>query len=125
MLLEDPRALQLTPHFRLSEFLRHEDPMPPPWVLDNIARLAQRLQAVRDILGKPMRLHSGYRTEHHNQSVGGAKRSLHLAGMAADVSVSGVAPAELQRLLKNWSGGMGLYANYTHLDIRPYRARWG
>ena len=122
--MNNPRDILLTTHFRLSEFLRAEDPMPAPWVLDNLYRLANRLQVMRDVLGKPILVNSGYRTEAHNHEVGGSKKSMHLSGMAADIVVPGVPAAEVQRIFRNWSGGMGCYMHYTHVDIRPYRARW-
>lgn len=123
--MSDFRTLQLTPHFRLGEFLHGDDPMPPPWILENITRLAHRLQVVRDLFGKPVLVNSGYRTRAHNARVGGASQSLHLSGMAADIVVTGVPAHEVQRVLKNWSGGLGLYSHYTHVDIRSDRARWG
>lgn len=120
----NPRNVWLAPNFRLSEFLHADDPVPPPWILDNLARLANRLQVVRDLLGKPVIINSGYRTPAHNQKVGGAPNSMHLQGMAADFVVAGTPAAEVQKFLKNWTGGMGCYTHFTHLDIRPSYARW-
>lgn len=120
----DPRTLQLTPHFQLSEFLHGADPIPAPWILDNLYRLANRLQVIRDLLGKPIIINSGYRSKSHNQAIGGAEHSQHLSGTAADIVVSGMSAPEVQAFLKHWSGGMGCYQHYTHLDIRPGKARW-
>ncbi|MBK8191075.1 MAG: DUF882 domain-containing protein [Vampirovibrionales bacterium] len=119
-----PRNIQLTPDFNLAEFLRPQDPVPAPYVLDNLYRLANRLQLLRDLLGRPIRINSGYRTIAHNQEVGGVQNSQHLSGTAVDIVVPGLMPRDLQLILMNWSGGMGQYKTYTHLDIRPYRARW-
>lgn len=116
--------LKLTPNFKLGEFVRAEDPMPPAFIIDNIERLAERLQAVRDIINMPIVITSGYRTKEHNKAVGGAESSLHLEGLAADVVVKGMTPGELQELLSGWSGGMGSYDTWTHLDIRKQPARW-
>lgn len=116
--------VQLTPDFRLSEFLHGETVMPAPWILDNLHRLAHRLQVIRDVLGRPIIINSGYRSPRHNQVIGGAKNSFHLRGMAADIVVSGMQACEVQRFLKDWTGGLGSYAHFTHVDIRPYRARW-
>ena len=121
---QNPRTIRLTPHFTLGEFIRAEDPIPAPWILDNLYRLANRLQVVRDLLGKPMLINSGYRTPAHNKAVGGSSKSYHMSGMAADIVVPGIPAIEVQRLLKNWTGGMGQYQHFTHLDIRPHRARW-
>lgn len=115
---------QLTPNFNLKEFLKPGHKLPGEVYLNNITNLAHRLQVVRDIIGKPIKITSGYRTISHNQSVGGAPNSYHLYGMAADIVVDGLSARELQKLLKNWSGGMGCYDTFTHLDIRENEARW-
>lgn len=39
-----------------------------------------RLQALRNALGKPMIINSAYRSPEHNRRVGGAKASQHLEG---------------------------------------------
>lgn len=121
---DTPRTIQLTPNFNLSEFLHGNDPPPSPWILDNLYRLANRLQVVRDLLGKPIIINSGYRTPAHNRAIGGAAHSFHLSGMAADIVVPGMTAAQVQQFLKQWSGGMGCYQHYTHVDIRPMQARW-
>lgn len=118
------RLVQLTPNFNLVEFLHPGAPIPPGWIVDNLYRLANRLQVVRDVLGKAIIINSGSRTPEHNKEVGGAKGSLHLKGMAADIVVKGMPAPEVQAFLKNWSGGMGRGATYTHLDIRDKPDRW-
>jgi len=49
--------------------------------------LLDSLQAVRDILEKPMKITSGYRCEKHNLAVGGVSTSSHLLGTAADIYI--------------------------------------
>lgn len=119
----DPEQ-QLTPHFRLREFLHDDDPLPSDGIIRNLILLAQRLETVRQLFDRPILIHSGYRTPAHNKAVGGVKNSFHLKGMAADIVIPGISAEEVQRRLNGWSGGMGCYADFTHLDIRPYRARW-
>ena len=43
-------------------------------------------QTIRDELGVPVRVNSGYRCEKHNARVGGVKGSFHTKGLAADLS---------------------------------------
>ena len=43
------------------------------------------LDPVREMFGKPIRVNSGYRCEKHNKKVGGAAKSQHLTGQAADI----------------------------------------
>lgn len=119
----NPRNINLTEHFKLSEFVRPSDSLPETLILQNLNLLAQRLQVVRDIINRPIKITSGYRTPEHNKQVGGSSKSYHLRGMAADIVVLGTPAIEVQEFLKNWSGGMGSYGSFTHLDIGPKR-RW-
>lgn len=62
----------------------------------NLSRLAEQvLQPLRDHVGKPIKIHSGYRCPEYNVSVGGAKNSEHLFGMAADISIEGYTNADI------------------------------
>lgn len=45
-------------------------------------------QKIRDALGVPVRVNSGYRCPAHNAAVGGVRGSKHTLGMAADLSSS-------------------------------------
>lgn len=88
---------RLSPHFALSELVRSDtavrrgiDNMPPAAVLANMRKmLAPGLERVRALLGVPLQITSGYRSQALNAAVGGAKSSQHLQGLAADF----VAPA--------------------------------
>ena len=51
-------------------------------------RVLNMAQAIRDELGVPVRVNSGYRCEEHNRRVGGVKNSKHTLGLAADLSCS-------------------------------------
>jgi uncharacterized protein YcbK (DUF882 family) len=117
------RKSQLSEYFTLSEFLRDVDAVPELFVLNNLKKLALRLDGVRKRNGKPMRPSSGYRTARHNAMVGGEPKSLHLYGMAADFPRSQFAPGLIQWLWDNWAGGMGRYKTFVHLDIGK-RRRW-
>ena len=57
-------------------------------------KIIQMLDKARAIYGKPIYITSGYRTEAHNEKVGGVSGSSHLKGLAADVSdnASGTKP---------------------------------
>ena len=46
------------------------------------------LDPAREKLGKPITVNSGYRCRHHNEAVGGAVKSQHMAGEAADITCS-------------------------------------
>jgi hypothetical protein len=53
-------------------------------VLRNLKYTAKQMQKIRDLLGFPITITSGYRCEDLNDLVGGSKGSYHLIGQAAD-----------------------------------------
>lgn len=69
-------------------------------VHDRLRILAQTiLQPIRDYVGKPVRINSGYRSPEKNASVPGAsKTSQHVLGEAADICVPGLTDAQLKGL---------------------------
>ena len=55
-------------------------------------RVINMCQTIRDYLGVPVRVNSGYRCPAHNKKVGGVPNSNHTKGLAADLSCSLGAP---------------------------------
>ena len=51
-------------------------------------RVLNMAQVIRDELGVPVKVNSGYRCVEHNANVGGVKDSFHTFGLAADLSCS-------------------------------------
>ena len=85
------------------------------------------LDDVREYFGKPVHIMSGYRCPMHNARVGGAEKSQHKLGTAADIQVKDTHPEIVQRYLLNKypnDYGIGRYSTFTHIDVRSYRARW-
>jgi uncharacterized protein YcbK (DUF882 family) len=76
------------------------------------------------LVGKPIIILSGYRCQRRNREVGGTPNSQHLYGRAADIRVEGMRGLEA---LRCGFGGIGLYPNFVHVDVRrePFRALWG
>lgn len=114
---------RLTSHFTVAEFACGDGS--DPVFVDT--RLVLVLESIRTRFNRPLRIHSGYRTPGYNRKVGGAARSQHLLGTAADVSLPGVSPAEVakfaRQLMPDW-GGVGTYQTFTHIDVRPKRTDW-
>ena len=90
--------MKLTKNFSLEEMYRSEtarrcgiDNKPQTEeVVENLRALClEVLQPLRDHLGKPVVVSSGYRCKDLNKKVGGAENSQHLKGEAADIKVSG------------------------------------
>lgn len=86
-----------------------------------------RLQALRDALGKPLIVLSAYRSPEHNKAVGGAKHSQHLLAKAYDISMDNHDP-EAFAAAARVAGftGFGFYPkqNFMHIDTGPAR-EWG
>lgn len=70
--------------------------MPDINSLDNMLDLIYFcLQPIRDKIGKPMIITSGYRCPQVNKLVGGAANSQHTKGQAADFTIKGMTPAQI------------------------------
>ena len=83
--------MMLSDHFDLTEFTVSETAArqgiandPPPYVVQNLKRLAIFLEDVRALLGVPLRITSGYRSPELNAAIGGSATSAHCHGLAAD-----------------------------------------
>lgn len=73
---------------------------PPMEVSDNLMYLiVNLLQPLRDKLGKPIIVTSGYRCAHLNKMVDGKPTSQHLVGQAADIKVKGMTASALQNFI--------------------------
>lgn len=108
----------LSPHFSTAEFrCRHcGRVIRPP------EQLVQVLERIRSITGKPLAIQSGYRCDEHNRRVGGAQRSQHLLGRAADIPEG---RATLGQARAAGATGVGLRNGWAvHVDVRPQPATW-
>ena len=71
-------------------------------VVDNLNRLADYLDGIREKLGKPILVNSGYRSPILNKAVGGVANSQHLKGLAADLVCSDM--KSLEKVLRETGG---------------------
>lgn len=111
----------LSPHFSAYEFKckdGSEHPIDPT--------LIKMLEVIRTHFDAPVIVTSGYRSPEYNKRVGGAPNSYHTKGMAADIAVRGIHAHEVYKFANERfpTGGVGKYASWTHIDCRPYKARW-
>jgi len=89
--------------------------------------LVSVLQNIRTHFGKPVTITSAYRTPAHNKKVGGVSDSMHLYGLAADITVKNISPRNVGQYaeqLLTGKGGIGVYDSFVHIDVRPTKARW-
>jgi hypothetical protein len=91
--------MQLTPHFHLDQLIASEtaqargiDNHPDAIALRNLQRLAEGLEQVQTLLGHPLQISSAYRSPALNAAVGGALRSQHCKGLAADFTCAAFGP---------------------------------
>ncbi len=97
--------MRLSKHFMLHEFLvsqtaeRFEiDMTPSEAVIENITVLTRTcLQPLRESLGTPIFISSGYRPQELNERINGSPTSAHLSGSAADFVAAGYTPLEVSR----------------------------
>ncbi|SNT10872.1 YcbK family protein [Antarctobacter heliothermus] len=87
----------------------------------------EKLQALRDRLGKPLIVRSAYRSPEHNRAVGGATRSKHMDGAAFDIAMSNHDPVTFEAAARAIGFlGLGFYphSGFIHVDLGPAR-QWG
>lgn len=91
--------------------------------------LVEILQNIRDDLGYPLSISSGYRCLSHNHDVGGVDSSSHTRGLAVDIRCgSGGQRFNLLRLaLEHGITRIGVSGSFVHLDIdsnKPQNVIW-
>ena len=113
----------LSKNFKVSEF-KCKDGSDTVLISDKLVDL---LQNIRDHFGAAVTINSAYRTESYNKKIGGATKSQHVNGTAADIVVKGATPLEVAQYVEHImpdSGGIGVYQSFTHVDVRANRSRW-
>jgi hypothetical protein len=94
--------MNLSAHFTLEEMTRSEyasrhglsnDPEQPQ--IENLKRTCALLEQVRNLVGKPIIVTSGYRSPEVNSAIGGSKNSQHCLGCAADIRALNLSADEL------------------------------
>lgn len=122
---------QLTKNFHYIEFASKDGSPLPEHLKTNLIDLATNLQIIRDYLGVPIKINSGYRSPEHNKKVGGSSNSYHLKAMASDIRTDRHTPEQLKALIKQLmdqgrikKGGLKAYNSFVHYDIRGVYTAW-
>ena len=85
-------------------------------VLGNIRALALNvLDPLRAMIGRPIIITSGYRSQRVNELVGGSKTSQHLSGKAADIHVQGYTPQQMNAVYQT----IQMYYDFDQLIFYP------
>lgn len=107
--------IKISENFSLSEFQSRDTKTVK---LD--PELLNKLQELRNLLGKRIDINSGYRTKEHNKKVGGVPNSRHTRGRAVDISVNRKTIKEII-YLANWIKFKTVIyypkKHFIHLDI--------
>jgi len=140
---KEAKDINVTENFKAGEFISKYDDVHYFFVSEE---LVNHLQQLRDEYGEMLRkkyakfgnhwieITSGYRSPQYNKrTTGAAEYSYHMAGIAADFKIfyvvdevkQQVEPVEIyNKLDETFEGGLGLYSNRIHIDVRGYKARW-
>jgi len=95
-------------------------------------QLVRCLQSIRDLVGKPVFVNSGYRSFWHNNEVYrwmGKKptNSQHIGGKAADIKIAGMTGLEIAKVAIDACGlsvAIGVGPEYAHVDVRGNPVAW-
>jgi zinc D-Ala-D-Ala carboxypeptidase len=120
--------MNLTPNFTLDELTASDtaarngwDNTPNESELANLKRLADFLEQIRVVLGKPVIVNSAFRSKKVNDAVGSRDSSQHRIGCAADIRVPGMTPDEVVKAIIK--SGIGYdqvireFDRWTHVSI--------
>ena len=102
-------------YFKASEF---DSPDAPGSGSKMSLPFVYRLDAIRDMIGRPLHINSGYRTPAHNKAVGGVADSAHTKGVAADIRVldSEMRAMVVRAAIKAGFTRIGIGKGIVHLD---------
>ena len=123
-IMDNEGNVQITKHFKVKEFAC-KDGSPVVFIDEYLVTI---LDILRNKLGKPVIITSGYRTPEWNKKCDGAKYSYHMRGMAADIRVDGMTPKEVANKLNAIvpdECGIIVYRSWVHFDVRTSKYRKG
>ena len=82
------------------------------------AELARKVQEVRDILGRSIKINSGIRCIRHNGNIGASETSSHVDGWAADLQTKGSAARyEMLAAVIQVFDRVGIAKGFIHVDV--------
>ena len=123
-----PRMV-LSPHFNKRGYTTNSLPPKSQW--KKMAPTLKIIDRMASEMGRPVKcILSAYRSPRYNRAVGGKSRSLHMQNQAVDVKFSGASPYHVARVARylrskrKFSGGVGQYSTFVHVDTRGYNADW-
>ncbi|WP_200896319.1 glucosaminidase domain-containing protein [Pseudarthrobacter chlorophenolicus] len=126
------RSRKLSPNFTVGELVFSGNQYAEKARISPV--LVAALQKLRDRVGRPVRITSGYRSWERNVAVyRNAKPpkkptlSRHCSGQAADVTVAGMSGLDIAKAAVDVLGdgiGVGIGAGFAHIDVRGKWTAW-
>jgi hypothetical protein len=124
------RSVKLSKDFTVGELVRSGGQFADKARISGT--LVRCLQALRDHLGRPITINSGYRSWARNAAVYRARHkkptdSRHCGGQAADITVGGMTGMDIAKAAIDACGdriGVGIGRTFAHVDVRGRWAKW-
>ncbi|EKR89679.1 peptidase M15 [Leptospira santarosai str. CBC379] len=128
---QEETTMRLTKNFTLAELTVTQTGLlnkPEEIHVTNLKRLCETiLEPLRDSVGKPIWINSGYRSPAVNRKVKGSVTSQHMAGEAADLVVSGMNTLDVVKTIVKLnlpfhqliSEGTTTGVTWVHVSIAP------
>lgn len=123
-IMDTDKNMNVGKHFKVREFACRDGSQ----VVFIDTHLVAILDILRNKIGKPVIITSGYRTPEWNTKCGGAKYSYHMRGMAADIRVNEMTPKQVASILNGIipnECGIIVYSGWIHIDTRSNKYRKG
>jgi len=104
--------------------------LPPKAMLANMERLARAADAIRREFGHPLLIISAYRSPAYNSAIGGASKSYHKEFKALDLAPVRGSVAQLRAVCEKvrkaggFTGGIGKYTTFVHIDDRGHNVNF-
>lgn len=123
-----PRMV-MQPHFKTRRGTHNS--LPPKRLWKKIGPTLKVVDRMCDEIGLPVKeIVSAYRSPEYNKAVRGKSRSYHMSNQAIDVTFCKTSPWRVARAAKQlrdrrvFSGGIGKYHSFVHIDTRGVNADW-
>jgi hypothetical protein len=127
--------MKISKHLTLEELITSQtatrkgiDNTPSVQVISNLKLVAEKVfEPLREGLGKPIKISSGYRSPALNKIIGGAKNSQHTTGEALDLQgIGGLKNSEIFNYIKNnldysqliWEYGTDKEPAWVHVSYK-------
>ena len=126
--------MKLSPNFTLAEFTNSQTALrrgisntPDESIIKTLIQTAEKMEAVRTLLGHPISVNSAYRSPRLNAAIGGSTTSDHMTGHAVDFVCHGFgSPIEICKAIVQSDiifGQLIYEGTWVHISFNPAKHR--